>query len=217
MINYFIDRPIFAWVIAILISLGGVIALSRLGVESYPAIAPPQVNINASYPGADAATVEKSVTEVIEQQLTGIDRLMYFSSTSSANGGVGITLTFEPGTDPDIAAMQTQNKVALATPRLPSEVVQQGVTVSKSNPDFLMFFAIKSTDGRLDSYQLNNLMSSSVILSRRALRELACFDFDALALKRWMNAFSSLIWSSFFLFALCFWRSASWLDSYQNV
>ena len=163
MINYFIDRPIFAWVIAILISLGGVIALSRLGVESYPAIAPPQVNINASYPGADAATVEKSVTEVIEQQLTGIDRLMYFSSTSSANGGVGITLTFEPGTDPDIAAMQTQNKVALATPRLPSEVVQQGVTVSKSNPDFLMFFAIKSTDGRLDSYQLNNLMSSSVI------------------------------------------------------
>ena len=162
MSRYFIDRPIFAWVIAILISLGGVISLLRLGVESYPSIAPPQVVVNASYPGADAATVEKSVTQVIEQQLTGIDHLMYFSSSSSANGGASVTLTFEPGTDPDIAAVQTQNKVTLATPRLPAEVVQQGVTVAKSNPDFLMFFALKSADGSLDSYQLNNLLSSGI-------------------------------------------------------
>jgi multidrug efflux pump len=163
MSNFFIDRPIFAWVIAILIALGGVIALSNLGVESYPSIAPPQVEISASYPGADAATVEKSVTQVIEQQLTGIDHLMYFSSTSSNNGGVGITLTFEPGTDADTAAVQTQNKVALATPRLPADVIQQGVTVSKSNPDFLMFFALRSRDGSLNSYQLNNLLSSGIL------------------------------------------------------
>ena len=162
MSKFFIDRPIFAWVIAILISLGGVISLLNLGVESYPSIAPPQVVVSASYPGADAATVEKSVTQVIEQQLTGIDHLMYFSSSSSANGGASVTLTFEPGTDPDIAAVQTQNKVTLATPRLPAEVVQQGVTVSKSNPDFLMFFALKSADGSLDSYQLNNLLSSGI-------------------------------------------------------
>ena len=163
MSNFFIDRPIFAWVIAILIALGGVIALTNLGVESYPAIAPPQVVVSANYPGADAATVEKSVTQVIEQTLTGIDHLMYFSSTSSGNGGASITLTFEPGTDADTAAVQTQNKVTLATPRLPAEVVQQGVTVTKSNPDFLMFFALRSSDGSLDSYRLNNLLSSGIL------------------------------------------------------
>jgi multidrug efflux pump len=163
MSSFFIDRPIFAWVIAILIVLGGVLSITTLGIESYPSIAPPQVVVNASYPGADAATVERSVTQVIEQQLTGIDRLMYFSSTSSSNGGSSVTLTFEPGTDPDIAQVQTQNKVALATPRLPSEVVQQGVTTVKSNPDFLMFFALKSDDGRMNSYELNNLVSSRII------------------------------------------------------
>jgi multidrug efflux pump len=161
--SFFIDRPIFAWVIAILILLGGAIAITTLGIESYPSIAPPQVVVSASYPGADAETVEKTVTQVIEQQLTGIDHLMYFSSTSSANGGSSVTLTFEPGTNPDIAQVQTQNKVALATPRLPSEVTQQGVTTVKSNPDFLMFFALKSEDGSMNSYELNNLVSSSVI------------------------------------------------------
>ncbi len=142
--NFFIDRPIFAWVIAILITLSGVIAISSLGIESYPSIAPPQVIVSASYQGADADTVAKTVTQVIEQQLTGIDHLMYFSSTSSANGTASITLTFEPGTDGDIAQVQTQNKVALATPRLPAEVTQQGVTVVKTNADFLMFIMLKS-------------------------------------------------------------------------
>ena len=114
--NFFIQRPIFAWVLALLITLGGVLAITTLGIESYPPIAPPQVAIVATYPGADAETVEHTVTQVIEQQLSGIDHLMYFSSTSSANGAAQITLTFEPGTNPDIAQVQTQNKVTLATP-----------------------------------------------------------------------------------------------------
>src|SRR5262252_9220683 len=161
--SFFIDRPIFAWVIAILIVLGGSIAITTLGIESYPSIAPPQVVVSANYPGADAETVARTVTQVIEQQLTGIDRLMYFSSTSTANGGSSVTLTFEPGTNPDIAQVQTQNKVALATPRLPNEVTQLGVTTTKSNPDFLMFFALKSDDGRYNSYELNNILSSQVV------------------------------------------------------
>ena len=161
--NFFIDRPIFAWVIAILITLGGVIAIGTLGVESYPPIAPPQVVVSATYPGADAETLEHSVTQVIEQQLTGIDHLLYFSSTSSANGTAQITLTFEPGTNADIAQVQTQNKVTLANPRLPTEVTQQGVTVAKSNPDFLMFFVLKADDNKYDSYALNNLLSANVV------------------------------------------------------
>jgi multidrug efflux pump len=161
--RFFIDRPIFAWVIAILITLGGVIALLNLSIASYPAIAPTQVAISANYQGADADTVQKTVTQVIEQQLTSIDNLMYFSSTSSANGSASITLTFEPGTNADIAQVQTQNRVSLATPRLPSEVTQQGITVLKTNPDFLMFFSLVSEDGRYDSAALNNFMSQSVV------------------------------------------------------
>ncbi|MBR0344330.1 MAG: multidrug efflux RND transporter permease subunit [Rudaea sp.] len=160
--RFFIDRPIFAWVIAILITMGGVIAILNLSIASYPAIAPTQVAVSATYQGADADTVQKTVTQVIEQQLTSIDNLMYFSSTSSANGNATITLTFQPGTDPDIAQVQTQNRVSLATPRLPSEVTAQGITVLKTNPDFLMFFSLVSEDGRYDSAALNNFMSQSV-------------------------------------------------------
>ncbi len=161
--NFFIDRPIFAWVVAILITLGGAIAIFNLGIESYPTIAPPQVVVSASYQGADASTVEKTVTQVIEQQLNGIDHLAYFSSTSSSNGSAQITLTFEPGTDPDIAQVQTQNKVSLATPRLPSEVAQQGIVVAKANAGFLMVGMLKSDDGSFDSYALNNLLASRVL------------------------------------------------------
>jgi multidrug efflux pump len=163
MSSFFIDRPIFAWVLAILITLGGVIATRSLSIESYPAIAPTQVAVSATYQGADAETVEKTVTQVIEQQLTSIDKLMYFSSSSSASGASTITLTFEPGVDPDIAQVQTQNRVSLATPRLPTEVTQQGITVLKTNPDFLMFFALTSDDGQYDSYALNNFLSQNVV------------------------------------------------------
>ncbi|MBA8885982.1 multidrug efflux pump [Dokdonella fugitiva] len=161
--SFFIERPIFAWVIAILITLGGVIAISQLGVEAYPTIAPPQVAVNAVYPGADASTVEKTVTQVIEQQLTGVDHLLYFSSSSSSSGSASITLTFEPGTDADIAAVQTQNRVSLAQPRLPTEVIQQGITVSKVNPGFLMVGMLKSDDGSMDTYALNNVVATQVL------------------------------------------------------
>lgn len=161
--KFFIEHPVFAWVVAILISLGGIIAMLGLGVESYPSIAPPQVTVTATYPGASADTAEKSVTQVIEQQLTGIDHLMYFSSSSAANGRVTITLTFETGTDPDIAQVQVQNKVALANPRLPSEVTQQGVVVAKANAGFLMVVALRSDNPSIDRAALNDIVASRVL------------------------------------------------------
>jgi multidrug efflux pump len=161
--KFFIDKPIFAWVVAILISLGGVIAIFNLGVESYPNIAPPQVVVNASYPGASAETAEQAVTQIIEQQLTGIDNLLYFSSSSDATGGASITLTFQTGTDPDIAQVQVQNKVALAEPRLPTEVVQQGVVVAKANAGFLMVAALRSENPAVGREQLNDIVGSRVL------------------------------------------------------
>ncbi|MGH8174370.1 MAG: efflux RND transporter permease subunit, partial [Rhodanobacteraceae bacterium] len=163
MSNFFIDHPIFAWVIAILIMLAGVISVLNLGVESYPSVVPPQVTVSASFPGASADTTEKTVTQVIEQQLTGIDHLLYFSSTSSSNGSSSVTLTFETGTDPDIAQVQTQNKVALATPRLPADVVQQGVVVAKANPGFLMVLALRSENSGVDRNALNDIVGSRVL------------------------------------------------------
>ncbi|HEY0957907.1 MAG TPA: efflux RND transporter permease subunit, partial [Novosphingobium sp.] len=127
MSRIFIDRPIFAWVIAIITMLLGIGSLYSLPVEQFPDIAPPQVNVRATYPGASAATLETNVTQVIEQQLTGIDGLLYFSSSSSARGQVNIAATFEKGTDPDIAQVQVQNRVQQALTRLPQQVQQQGV------------------------------------------------------------------------------------------
>jgi len=161
--KFFIEHPVFAWVVAILISLSGVISILSLGVESYPSIAPPQVTVSASYPGASADTAEKAVTQVIEQQLTGIDHLLYFNSSSASNGRVSITLTFETGTNPDIAQVQVQNKVALATPRLPSEVTQQGVVVAKANAGFLMVVALNSDNPTIDRDALNDIVGSRVL------------------------------------------------------
>ena len=158
----FIDRPIFAWVIAIVIMLTGVGAVISLPIEQYPDIAPPQVNISANYPGASADVLESSVTQVIEQQLTGIDGLIYFQSTSSSSGSVQVTVTFDKGTNPDIAQVQVQNKVQQALPRLPQQVQQQGLVVTKSNPDFLMVISIydktdKASSGDVSDYLVSNL------------------------------------------------------------
>ena len=161
--QFFIDRPVFAWVIAILITLGGVLTLRDLPVEAYPEIAPPSVSIGASYPGASADVVEKAVTTVIEQQLTGLDGLLYFTSSSSATGGAGINLVFENGTDIDIAAVEVQNRVARAEPRLPQSVRDQGISVQKSSAGFLMVVSLLSADPGIDAFALNNIISSSVL------------------------------------------------------
>ncbi|GGZ64758.1 multidrug efflux RND transporter permease subunit [Lysobacter xinjiangensis] len=163
MSRFFINHPVFAWVIAILIVLGGVLATLNLGVESYPDIAPTQVTVAATYPGASAETTERAVTQVIEQQMTGIDNLDYFSSSSNASGGASVSLTFKPGTDPDIAQVQVQNKVALATPRLPTEVVQQGVVVARANSGFLMVVALRSENPAIDRDALGDLIGSRVL------------------------------------------------------
>ncbi|MDX1705482.1 efflux RND transporter permease subunit [Pseudidiomarina sp.] len=162
MARFFIDRPIFAWVIAILIMLGGSLAITALPVEQYPQIAPPSVQINARYPGANAETLEESVTQVIEQNLTGIDNLMYFSSTSSSAGNASITLTFEAGTDPDIAQVQVQNKLQLALPLLPQEVQQQGLSVVKSNDAFLMVLALISSNPEINQIDLSDYAASNL-------------------------------------------------------
>ena len=160
--QFFIDRPVFAWVIAIIITLGGVFAIRGLPAEAYPDVAPPQVSISATYPGANADVVERTVIQVIEQQLTGIDNLMYFSSSSSNSGG-SITLYFESGTNPDTAAVQTQNRVTLAEPRLPREVVLQGLQVAKVNSGFLMAVSLRSKDNSVPSDVLNNIVAAQVL------------------------------------------------------
>src|SRR3954469_7343528 len=161
----FIDRPVLAWVISILIMLGGLAGIRQLPVEQYPDIAPPSVNVRANYPGASAETLESSVTQVIEQQLTGIDGLIYFSSSSSASGSVNVSLTFDQGTDADIAQVQVQNKVQQALPRLPQAVQQQGLVVTKANPDFLLVVSVydetdQAESGDVSDYLVSNLQDS---------------------------------------------------------
>lgn len=161
MSRFFIDHPVFAWVIAITIMLAGALSIGQLPVEQYPNIAPPSVTINAAYPGADAQTVENSVTQVIEQKMTGIDYLRYFSASSS-DGRASISLVFEPEADPDIAQVQTQNKLQSALPQLPMEVQMQGVTVTKSNSSFLLVAGFYSEDGSLSQQILGDILSSTV-------------------------------------------------------
>ena len=156
MAKFFIDRPIFAWVIAIVIMLAGGLAVTQLPVEQYPEIAPPSVQINASYPGATAATLEESVTQVIEQNMNGIDNLKYFSSTSDSAGNASITLTFEAGTDADIAQVQVQNKLQLALPLLPQAVQNQGLVVAKSNNSFLLVAALVSSNPDITQIDLGD-------------------------------------------------------------
>ena len=163
MARFFIDRPVFAWVISILICLLGGIAITQLPVAQYPSVAPPSISITANYAGASAETLSDTVTSVIEQQLNGIDNLLYISSASDANGTAIITLYFKPGTNPDVAQVQVQNKVQLATPSLPQTVQQQGVLVAKATRNFMMFIALSTDDGSLDAIALGNYLASNVL------------------------------------------------------
>ena len=160
---FFIQRPIFSWVIAIVIMIAGLLAIQVLPVAQYPQIAPPTVQITGIYPGASAKTVEDSVTQVIEQKMKGIDGLRNMSSNSDATGGISITLNFKSGTDPDIAQVQVQNKLALATPLLPAEVTQQGLVVSKATNSFLMVLGFVSEGGSMSNADLDDYVASSVV------------------------------------------------------
>ncbi|HEY1447380.1 MAG TPA: efflux RND transporter permease subunit [Caulobacteraceae bacterium] len=160
MSRFFIERPIFAMVIAAVISLAGALAILRLPIAQYPTIAPPEVAIGANYPGADAQTAQESVTQVIEQQLQGLDHLLYFTSDSEANGNINITAVFEPGTNPDIAQVQVQNKLSQATPLLPTEVAQQGIGVFKSGASFLLIVALYDTGGRYTDIDISDYLNS---------------------------------------------------------
>ena len=162
MSRFFIDRPIFAWVIAIILMLAGVLAIKTLPIAQYPSIAPPAVSITATYPGASAETVASTVTQPIEQQMKGLDHLEYFSSTSDSSGASTITLTFAQGANPDIAQVQVQNKLQLATPTLPQEVQQQGVTVAKATKNFLLVLAVYSDNGAHSTGDLSDYIASSL-------------------------------------------------------
>src|ERR1700744_4469558 len=160
--DFFIERPIFAWVLAIVIMLAGGLAIQTLPIAQDPSIAPPAIAITVSYPGASAATVQSTVVQVIEQQLSGIDNLLYFSAESDKDGSMTITLYFAQGTNPDIAQVQVQNKLQLATPDLPPEVQQQGIRVAKSTRNFLLVVGFYSADGKMNSADVGDYIVSSI-------------------------------------------------------
>ncbi|WP_289028238.1 efflux RND transporter permease subunit [uncultured Paraglaciecola sp.] len=160
--RFFIDRPVFAWVISIIIMLSGIASIMSLPIAQYPNVAPPVISISTSYTGADAQTVENSVTQILEQQLTGLDGLLYFSSSSTSDGSASVSVTFELGTDPDYAQIQVQNKVQQVTSRFPESVQTQGVTVTKSNSDFLLVTAIYDENDQVSSFDIADYISSNI-------------------------------------------------------
>ncbi|ACK50417.1 transporter, hydrophobe/amphiphile efflux-1 (HAE1) family [Methylocella silvestris BL2] len=162
MSRFFIDHPVFAWVLAIIVMLAGAVAVLTLPIAQYPSIAPPAVSISVTYPGASAETVQSTVVQVIEQQLSGLDHLLYFSSESDKDGSITITLSFDQGTNPDIAQVQVQNKLQLAQPRLPQAVQQQGIQVAKATKNFLVVVGFVSTDGAMTSADLGDFIASSI-------------------------------------------------------
>ena len=189
MSRFFINRPIFAWVMAILVMLIGVISVVNLPIEQYPRIAPPTITVSATYPGANAQTVENSVVQIIEQRMKGLDGLMYISSSSSSNGGASVTLTFENGTDSDTAQVQVQNKLQSAMSSLPESVQRQGVNVNKSSSSFMMVQAFISEDGSMDRSDIADYVSSNVVdqLSRvEGVGEVQLFG-STYAMRIWLD------------------------------
>jgi multidrug efflux pump len=188
--RFFIDRPIFAWVIALIIMLFGALSITRLPISRYPNIAPPRIFIGAQYPGASAQTVEDSVTQIIEQNLNGIDNLLYLSSSSDNTGGIGIALTFASGTNPDIAQVQVQNKLQQAVPLLPQAVQLQGISVNKASSGFLMAIAFYSEDGRMSASDIADYIATNVIEPMNRVSGVGGIDpFDSkYAMRIWLDA-----------------------------
>lgn len=189
MARFFIDRPVFAWVIAIIIMVAGVLSITSLPIAQYPSIAPPAISIQGVYPGASAKTLEDTVTQVIEQNMSGLDHLRYIESSSDSTGGFEITLTFNAEADPDIAQVQVQNKLSLATPLLPQEVQQQGMRVTKSVRNFLVVVGFRSTDGSLSATDIGDYVISNIKepLSRvQGVGEVQSFGTQY-AMRIWLN------------------------------
>ena len=187
--RFFLDRPVFAWVIAIILMLAGCLAIYNLPISQYPMIAPPSIAIDAFYPGASAKTVEDSVTQIIEQKMTGYDKLLYMSATSSSSGQSRIELTFAPGTDPDLAWSQVQNKLQLAMASLPEVIQRQGVKVSKSTRNYLMMVGLVSEDGSMDGNDLRDYAVSNIekVLARvPGVGEVESFGAQY-AMRVWLN------------------------------
>jgi hydrophobe/amphiphile efflux-1 (HAE1) family protein len=187
--NFFLDRPVFAWVIAIIIMLAGVLAIYNLPISQYPPIAPPSIAIDAFYPGASAETVEHSVVQIIEQKMTGFDKLLYMSAVSDASGAGRIELTFAPGTDPDLAWAQVQNKLQLAMASLPDVVQRQGVKVSKSTRNWLIIVGLVSEDGSMDEFDLADYAQANIeqVLARvPGVGEVETFT-SQYAMRVWIN------------------------------
>src|ERR1700678_3191559 len=162
MSRFFIDRPIFAWVIALALVLAGILAIRSLSIAQFPALAPPQISVTAVFPGADAQTLENTTTQVIDQQMTGLDHLIYFSSTSDLSCTSTLTMTFAQGTNPDTAQVQVQNKLQSAIALLPQEVQLQGLTVTKSARNFALIVALESIDGSHDQDDLGDYIASQI-------------------------------------------------------
>ena len=189
MVNFFIDRPIFAWVVAIVMMLAGLLAIKTLPVSQYPPVAPPSISVDAFYPGASAKTVENTVTQIIEQKMTGLDRLLYMSATSDSAGHGSVTLTFQPGTDPDAAWAKVQNKLELAKPLMPQVVQQMGIAVTKSTKNIFMILSITSTDGSMKAEDLRDYLASNVenVISRvQGVGEVMSFGTQY-AMRIWLN------------------------------
>ncbi|BDU75569.1 efflux RND transporter permease subunit [Mesoterricola sediminis] len=189
MARFFLDRPVFAWVIAIAMMLAGALAIYQLPISQYPPIAPPSISITASYPGASAKTVEDSVVQMIEQKMTGLDKMLYMYSTSDSAGNAQITLTFAPGTDPDTAWSKVQNKLQIAMPSLPTVVQQRGVSVSKSTRNWLIILGITSKDGSMDNADLNDYAISklqSVLARVQGVGEVEVFG-SGYAMRLWFD------------------------------
>src|SRR5258705_7182397 len=189
MAQFFINRPFFAWVVSILIMVLGGLAITKLPVAQYPSVAPPSISVTANYAGASAETMQETVTSVIEQQLNGIDNLLYMSSASDASGLATVTLYFLPGTNPDTAQVQVQNKVQLATPSLPQTVQQQGVVVAKATRNFMMFFTLSTSNDSLDEVALGNYIAASVLDPIRRVSGVgeALMFGSQYAMRVWMN------------------------------
>ncbi|OPY71624.1 MAG: Multidrug efflux pump subunit AcrB [Syntrophorhabdus sp. PtaU1.Bin050] len=187
--KFFLERPVFAWVIAIIIMLVGALAIYNLPISQYPPIAPPSIYIQASYPGASAETVENSVTQIIEQKMTGLDKMIYLSSTSDSAGGARVELTFAPGTDPDLAWTKVQNKLQLAMASLPETVQRQGVTVGKATRNYLLIVGLISEDGSMDGNDLRDYAQSNLekVLARvPGVGEVENFG-SQYAMRLWLN------------------------------